>query len=117
MHEFEYHYSSSDIGNRLKVLRKSKKMTQEELAELLGVSTDSISNYENGKTTIMPEHLMEVCQIFNVSADYLLFNKKKLLFYNDIDYQVILDKIEQCNEFDLSRINKMIDILLNKSVA
>lgn len=50
-------------------------MTQQELAELLFLSEESVSNFETGKTMCMPEHVIQMCQIFDVSADYFYFGK------------------------------------------
>ena len=44
------------------VRRKSLRMTQEELAEKLGVSTQMISNLELGKKAIRPDNLAKVCE-------------------------------------------------------
>ena len=49
----EYTYFDSNqiraMGNRIKKIRKKHKMTQEQLAELLGITSDQISNIELGK--------------------------------------------------------------------
>lgn len=109
-------YNAEKFGKRLRMIRKTNKMTQEKLAELLFLSVDSISNYENGKATCMPEHLTKICQIFNVSADYFYFEKDKKL-YEKSKIGNIISKLEQCNDFDIERISQMISILLAKPAA
>ena len=47
------------IANRLKALRKSKKMTQDELAAALGTSKQTIHRYENGIITNIPPEKVE----------------------------------------------------------
>ena len=47
------------IANRLKTLRKSKKMTQDELAAALGTSKQTIHRYENGSITNIPPEKVE----------------------------------------------------------
>ena len=49
-----------EMGQRIMVRRKSLRMTQEELAEKLGVSTQMISNLELGKKAIRPDNLARV---------------------------------------------------------
>lgn len=108
-----YHYNSKEFGKRLRKIRKLKGMTQARLAEELCLSEDSISNYENGKTTCMPEHITKICQIFNVSADYFFFNIEKELYSQAGDEKMdIINILNNCSEDDLSRINQMIHILL-----
>ena len=61
-----------EMGQRIMVRRKSLSMTQEELAEKLGVSTQMISNLELGKKAIRPENLAKVCSVLELSADFIL---------------------------------------------
>lgn len=62
----------STFSVRLKELRKEKRLTQKQLAEILFVDDTSISKYENGKNG--PENLIlqQMADYFNVSIDYLL---------------------------------------------
>ncbi len=59
-------------GERLRKLRKSKGLTQEQLGNILGVKKASISSYEKEERTPTIEHLISMIQFFNVSSDYLL---------------------------------------------
>ena len=61
-----------EMGNRISTRRKLKRLTQEELAEMIDVSTQMISNLETGKKAIRPENLLKICMALDVSADYLL---------------------------------------------
>ena len=60
------------FGQRLKALRKAKKESQSNLAELLGVSANQVSEMELGKKTTSFERLAILCEHFNVCSDYLL---------------------------------------------
>ena len=57
---------------RLKSLRLEKKISQPELAQLVGVSKGMISFWENSINEPTISNLIKLCQIFEVSADYLL---------------------------------------------
>lgn len=59
------------IGNRLKLFRKEKNITQEELANILNTTHSTISAYESGKTTILTAFAYEICKRYNISMDYL----------------------------------------------
>ena len=61
-----------EMGKRIFDRRKALHLTQEQLAEKLGVSTQMISNLELGKKAIRPENLARLCEILNISADYVL---------------------------------------------
>lgn len=58
--------------NRLRKLRKEKKLTQEYLAKKLGVSKLSISRWERGIHQIQLDKAEMLCSIFGVSLTYLL---------------------------------------------
>ena len=60
------------IGTTIKKLRRDKNITQEQLAELLGVSTNAVSQWECDKTAPDISHLPVLANIFEVSADILL---------------------------------------------
>jgi len=64
------------IGTRVKELRTKKGISQQELAELLGVSRPAISQIETGGRKICAEELDSLAKIFNISVDSLL-NKER----------------------------------------
>ena len=61
-----------DFGNALKTLRLSKKMTQAQLAQKLGLTKSVISAYETGLRLPSYDILIHIAKIYNVSTDYLL---------------------------------------------
>ncbi len=63
---------NNEIGIRISRARKNKKLTQEKLAELLDVSVKHISAVERGKSSLSLEKLISICNILDVSLDYLV---------------------------------------------
>lgn len=61
-----------NFGKNLQILRKMTNMTQEELAEKLNISRQTISKWELGSILPEAEKLIELCEIFNCSVDQLL---------------------------------------------
>ncbi len=61
-----------DFSTILKELRTEKGLTQSSLAELLGITQDSISLWENGKRIPDTQYLVKLADIFSVATDYLL---------------------------------------------
>jgi transcriptional regulator with XRE-family HTH domain len=59
----------------LYVLRKSRNLTLQKLADKLGVTAQTISNWENGFNEPNIDKLIEIANYFNVSVDYLIANK------------------------------------------
>ncbi len=58
--------------NRLKELRQHKKISQKELAAVVNVKQNTISNWESGNTEIDQKNLIALSDYFDVSVDYIL---------------------------------------------
>lgn len=61
-----------DIGSKIQAARLEKKLTQEQVAERLGVSRQTISNWENAKSYPDIISVIKMSECYNVSLDYLL---------------------------------------------
>lgn len=62
----------TSFKDRLRTLRKQNLLSQQELADKMGVSKQTISQYERGVREPDFESLEALCDIFNVSSDYIL---------------------------------------------
>ena len=58
--------------NRLKLLRKARKLTQEVVSSELGISQQTLSRCETDITTLQIDLLYKISQYYNVSTDYVL---------------------------------------------
>lgn len=65
-----------DVGRRIAEARRAKGLSQEKLAESLGISTQSVSCIELGKKSARLENLLNICRVLDVSSDYLLTGVK-----------------------------------------
>ena len=72
-----------DIGSKIKAARVEKKFTQEQVAEVLGVSRQTISNWENGKSYPDIISVIKMSECYGVSLDYLLKGEEKMSAYYD----------------------------------
>lgn len=91
------------IGQRIKKAREKKKLTTSELAEKWGKSQASITEIEKDRSTKQYEKLGELCDLLDVSADYILGRKTKQESYE-----------EQWEK--LKKICEIIDIPLEKII-
>ncbi len=62
----------SSFSSRLKELRQSKKLRQEQVAKLVGVNKSAISSYENNLRQPSFDILVRLANLYRVSTDYLL---------------------------------------------
>lgn len=59
-----------DIGRKLRTLRKGKKLTQQDVANQLGLVRATVSNYEVGKRTPHLSLLKKFAEFYGVTLDY-----------------------------------------------
>ena len=82
-----------DIGAKIKTLRKGRKLTQEQLAENLGITRATVSNYEVGRRAPHITELKRIAEYFGVGVDYFgvvptdevfdLLSRAREVFNND----------------------------------
>ena len=88
-----------ELGERLRGLRESVKLSQVKMAELLGVKQSSINRYEQGLSAPSLETLVKYADYFDVSMDYLYCRtdepRGKLYDYKP---QALKEKMEQSEE-------------------
>ncbi len=62
----------TNIGSKIKELRKQSGMTQYELAKKLGISASAVGMYEQGRREPDNDMILRLCSVFGISADHLL---------------------------------------------
>lgn len=80
------------IGERVKEARKNKNLSQQQLGDMLGVSKVSICGYENGVRIPTMENFVQLLDILDLSADYLLGRDINVVSEEDEEYKVKLSK-------------------------
>ena len=87
------------IGQTIRDLRKLKKMSQSELAKVVGVSQTTVTAWETGKAEPSSSAISSLADYFDVTTDYLLGRPEKKDDDN-VDY-VALDKaLDNARSFD-----------------
>lgn len=66
-----------EIGQRIRILRKEKRLSQLELANRLDINMDHLSRIENGNKGMSLDLLTEFSKYLSVSTDYILFGNKQ----------------------------------------
>ena len=68
-----------NISDRIRYLREKNDMTQTDLANKLGISRSAVNSWEMSLSSPSITNIIEMSQIFNVTADYILSTSNKLL--------------------------------------
>ena len=101
--------------NRLKELRKSKKLTQIELADKIKIPYRTIQRWENGKTQIKPDKAQKLADFFEVPVGYLLGYSDSPVFELG-DFVHLLDRNEKQNE-RLEMQQTIIEYIKNETIS
>lgn len=98
------------LGDKIMNLRKKNSWSQEELAEKLGVSRQSISKYESAQAVPDMEKILKLSRIFGVTTDYLIKDEIEDLEFSEEDFEedkkLIKLSMEEANEYlDLKEVS------------
>lgn len=74
------------FGDNLSILRKSKKMSQEKLAEKVGVSRQSVSKWETGEAYPEMNNILKLCQVFGCKINHLV--NENLIDLDSLDEEI-----------------------------
>ena len=98
-----------EMGERIAQSRKRLHLTQEQLAEKMNVSLQTISCIELGKKAIRPENLANLCLCLGISVDYVLYGKR-----SEGQIKETLLKLSSLPPEAYETVRKLIDLLYEK---
>lgn len=112
--------TTETIGQRIARLRKQQGVTQQEMAEALGLAQPNVSNYERGVLRLHGELLIKMADILGVSTDEILglqptHAKKNPAGGADRRFIKRLQKIDQLSKRDQQALIRTIDAFINKT--
>jgi transcriptional regulator with XRE-family HTH domain len=98
------------IGDKIKLLRKEKGWSQDELSEKIGIDGRQISRYENGKFFPSAEVIINIAQVFDVSIDFLLLDgvERKPIH---LRYESIIRKLQEIDRMTDEDENSLMHFL------
>ena len=101
------------IGKNLQRIRRERGLTQEQFAELLGVSTNHLSSVERGEHQFRVETLVKAINILGCSADDIFCD----VLDNGIKIKnaLLLSRIEALPEAEQKRILALLQVMLDTS--
>jgi len=103
------------FSRRLSQIRKSKKLTQQQMADTISIHVSQIKRYESGDTQPSLEVLRKIALALNISADTLLFDKDSRGASNDFKMQ--FEALSQFSENEKLVAKEILDSLILKHTA
>lgn len=95
------------------VKARKSKMTQRELAELIGISQQEVSRYENGEVKAPINYIIDVANVCNVSVDYILGRTVQPACASELSE--LFDKLSHDNKIRvIERMQTLLDIQENE---
>ena len=118
---------NTSIKENIRKIRKQRKMTQEDMAHLLGISVTAYRDLERGNTSIMNAHLLKIAELLETSSEELVlgyrpvqmpgkkledvqaeYSEKVMALEKEIDY---LRKLVKSLEETIVTKNQIIEML------
>lgn len=105
-------------GQRLKALRKEKKMSQEKLGSQLNISKVAVSNWENGKSFPTMDNLNELAKVLEVETHYFEEHSEVISIYrqlNNVNKNKVVIYSSELLEIQEKSDNKVVDLFSYKT--
>lgn len=97
------------MNERLRELRNALKLTQTEFAKRIGIGASAISEIEKGRNTLSGRNIAAICRVFNVSEDWLRYNKGEM-FAEPKDGLEKLREEYDLNDGDIALIKSFLEL-------
>ena len=102
-----------NIGNRITTLRKVKKMSQEKLANGVGVSREIIGRYERNEVSPSVEVARKIANVLETSLDYLVGGTNKAAF--DKQTVKLIEEIEELDPLVKDKLYFLVNAIIRDS--
>ncbi|WP_061599446.1 helix-turn-helix domain-containing protein [Streptococcus gordonii] len=99
-------FNNDSFGDRLKELRKSKKLTQVQVSEMIGVQQGTYSRWENGTLEPNLEAVVKLAKLFDTTTDYLL-GKTIYSTLDVIPHPITRIDMKKLKEFNKTELNDL----------
>ena len=96
------------FGENLKLIRKNKNMSQEELAEKVNVTRQSVSKWENGEAYPEMNNILELCKIFNCKINDLVHTDMSDI--TSLDEEIVM-KVVKFNEKKQNQVKTLSNVI------
>ncbi len=114
--------ANADIGSRMREVRRSANMTQERLADLMGVTVNYLGEVERGRKPLSRSLANHFCSFFRVTYDYLYHGILPASWYEvheNANYQsvyaLLIEQLNSCSPQEILVISQLVKGYLGAS--
>lgn len=101
-----------EIYNRIAKKTQEQGLNGNELGKLLGLKKSPLTDWKNGKSIPTTEQIIRLCEIFAVSADYLLFGSSKI---SSDEENLLISNFQKLSNEDKREIMNIVEYKLYKA--
>ncbi|EFC4679005.1 helix-turn-helix transcriptional regulator [Escherichia coli] len=110
-----YWYSSMPLSERLITLRRERNLSQQAMADAIGIHANSWKKYETGQAQPSIDVLKKIATSLHVSTDFLLFDEHERVPTDELSLQ--FEAISQLPEEEQSVVREVLESLIIKYQA
>ena len=99
------------FGDNLRRIRKSKKMSQEQLAEKMKVTRQSVSKWENGESYPEMNNILELCKIFNCKLNDMIYTDMSDITLLDEEIVMNVVKFNEKKQKEVKTLSNVVAII------
>lgn len=103
------HFAKENLGIVVRKARKNRKLTQQQLADCLGMSLRSIIDVENGRSNLKFDSLYELVRFLHIPGKYIFYHQEhpisESITHSEAIRKRLIAQIEECSEDELSLID------------
>ena len=115
MHKQLLAFITMSFPSRFVQLRKDNNLTQQQMADKVGIHITQVKRYESGTTQPSVELLKKIATAFNVTTDFLIFEEGERDLPNEL--QLKFEAVSQMSSEDQRTIQSLIDGMILKHTA
>lgn len=112
---------NTSIKENIRKIRKERRMTQEEMADMLGISITAYRDLERGSTSIMNGNVLRLAELLNTSTEEIVLGYRpiqmpgKKLEEMKAEYSARIESLEKENEFLRKLVKSLEETIATKT--
>ena len=112
---------NTSIKENIRKIRKERKMTQEEMADMLGISITAYRDLERGGTSIMNGNVLRLAELLNTSTEEIVLGYRpiqmpgKKLEEMKAEYSAKIESLEKENEYLRKLVKSLEETIATKT--
>jgi len=100
------------VGKRIRSARKTKNLTQDDLAEKTNISSKFVSSIEQNRSKPSVDTLIDICNVLEVTTDYVLLDS--VYASKEMMMDEIAEKLKKCSNKNIRLISSLISVILQE---